>query len=368
MCGDCHGELGWGRDVFFEHDLTRFPLLGLHAVIACEQCHANPRFKDAEIVCSWLSHRRRRPPGESRKYLRTLPQPERMESVAFRSWQGNGFRIERCARGDRLPRLPWVRCRPGCDDGRMLGMSRPGRPPFRRISVWTASVATVIHRGPTWRRSGELQGRGCDDEESEGFGLAIAMASTVLLMGAPPLRAAPPSDFDHLRTAISAHGIPRACSVRGLPSAGCLEGDAAPLRGMPRRRRWPSSRRGCPPTTSRRPRTAATATSPRPGRSHGSITAAFRRTVSSATMVLRRKGKSCVSSCPAPTIVDPAIARCRGRPPCSITRSARAIARSRAATMANRSILEGKPDGDCVDTFPEPGDHIPSIRARPATT
>jgi hypothetical protein len=51
-CGDCHGELGWDRDVFFEHDLTRFPLLGLHAVIACEQCHANPRFKDAEIDCA----------------------------------------------------------------------------------------------------------------------------------------------------------------------------------------------------------------------------------------------------------------------------------------------------------------------------
>jgi hypothetical protein len=51
-CVDCHGELGWGRDVFFEHDLTRLPLLGLHAVIACEQCHATPRFKDAEIVCS----------------------------------------------------------------------------------------------------------------------------------------------------------------------------------------------------------------------------------------------------------------------------------------------------------------------------
>lgn len=51
-CGICHGELDWGHDVFFEHDLTRLPLLGLHAVIACEQCHATPRFKDAEIVCS----------------------------------------------------------------------------------------------------------------------------------------------------------------------------------------------------------------------------------------------------------------------------------------------------------------------------
>jgi len=51
-CGDCHGEDAWGQDVFFEHDLTDFPLLGLHAVTGCEQCHATLRFKDAEIVCS----------------------------------------------------------------------------------------------------------------------------------------------------------------------------------------------------------------------------------------------------------------------------------------------------------------------------
>jgi len=51
-CGECHGEEDWGRGVFFEHDLTRMPLLGLHAVVACEQCHATPRFRDAKVDCS----------------------------------------------------------------------------------------------------------------------------------------------------------------------------------------------------------------------------------------------------------------------------------------------------------------------------
>jgi len=51
-CGDCHGERSWAQDVFFEHDLTRLPLLGLHAVVACEQCHATSKFKDEEIDCS----------------------------------------------------------------------------------------------------------------------------------------------------------------------------------------------------------------------------------------------------------------------------------------------------------------------------
>jgi hypothetical protein len=50
-CGDCHAEVAWGHEVFFEHDLTRLPLLGMHAVVACEQCHATPRFKDAELDC-----------------------------------------------------------------------------------------------------------------------------------------------------------------------------------------------------------------------------------------------------------------------------------------------------------------------------
>jgi hypothetical protein len=50
-CSECHNEHGWTHQVFFEHDLSRFPLLGLHAVSACEECHATPRFQDAAIDC-----------------------------------------------------------------------------------------------------------------------------------------------------------------------------------------------------------------------------------------------------------------------------------------------------------------------------
>ena len=51
LCGKCHDESGWTDRVFFDHDLTRFPLLGLHAVSMCEQCHLAPRYKDAELEC-----------------------------------------------------------------------------------------------------------------------------------------------------------------------------------------------------------------------------------------------------------------------------------------------------------------------------
>jgi hypothetical protein len=51
-CGRCHGETRWAEHVAFDHDLTRFPLLGLHAAVACEECHPTARFQDAETACS----------------------------------------------------------------------------------------------------------------------------------------------------------------------------------------------------------------------------------------------------------------------------------------------------------------------------
>jgi hypothetical protein len=50
-CEDCHNEVAWAHPIFFEHDISRFPLLGIHAVTACEQCHATPRFKDTSREC-----------------------------------------------------------------------------------------------------------------------------------------------------------------------------------------------------------------------------------------------------------------------------------------------------------------------------
>jgi Zn finger protein HypA/HybF involved in hydrogenase expression len=50
-CAYCHNEKGWTERVFFEHDLTRFPLIGIHSVTACESCHLNAEFKKADIEC-----------------------------------------------------------------------------------------------------------------------------------------------------------------------------------------------------------------------------------------------------------------------------------------------------------------------------
>jgi len=50
-CDQCHVADKWRGDVRFDHDLTDFPLLGLHTVVACERCHLTLRYKDAKTDC-----------------------------------------------------------------------------------------------------------------------------------------------------------------------------------------------------------------------------------------------------------------------------------------------------------------------------
>ena len=51
QCADCHNEESWSGKVAFDHDLANFPLLGAHATVACEECHASGNFKDAKVSC-----------------------------------------------------------------------------------------------------------------------------------------------------------------------------------------------------------------------------------------------------------------------------------------------------------------------------
>lgn len=51
-CGACHDERAWEGEVSFDHELTRFPLLGLHALASCEECHQSSRFRDTDAQCA----------------------------------------------------------------------------------------------------------------------------------------------------------------------------------------------------------------------------------------------------------------------------------------------------------------------------
>jgi len=50
-CASCHQESGWVIDVLFDHGLTSFPLIGLHAIAPCEACHLSPEFTNTPGKC-----------------------------------------------------------------------------------------------------------------------------------------------------------------------------------------------------------------------------------------------------------------------------------------------------------------------------
>jgi len=50
-CSQCHNTKDWHSKVIFEHDLSGFPLSGLHAITACDDCHATKSYKDAPKKC-----------------------------------------------------------------------------------------------------------------------------------------------------------------------------------------------------------------------------------------------------------------------------------------------------------------------------
>ena len=51
QCANCHSETDWSDPVFFDHDLTAFPLLGKHASVTCNDCHETQAYKEAETSC-----------------------------------------------------------------------------------------------------------------------------------------------------------------------------------------------------------------------------------------------------------------------------------------------------------------------------
>ena len=52
QCQDCHGSENWAESIRFNHDLTHFPLLGMHAIAACDSCHGSGEYEQIESTCS----------------------------------------------------------------------------------------------------------------------------------------------------------------------------------------------------------------------------------------------------------------------------------------------------------------------------
>jgi len=49
-CGNCHNERDW-KQTKFDHDKTRFPLLGKHRAAKCDACHKDQNFKQTPSGC-----------------------------------------------------------------------------------------------------------------------------------------------------------------------------------------------------------------------------------------------------------------------------------------------------------------------------
>jgi hypothetical protein len=50
-CAGCHKPTKWD-DANFDHNLSNFPLTGLHVDLACEKCHINAQFAGLSTACS----------------------------------------------------------------------------------------------------------------------------------------------------------------------------------------------------------------------------------------------------------------------------------------------------------------------------
>lgn len=52
QCANCHNDKGWKNNVQFEHDLSHFPLIGMHAAVACNECHLTTQYNATPNACN----------------------------------------------------------------------------------------------------------------------------------------------------------------------------------------------------------------------------------------------------------------------------------------------------------------------------
>lgn len=75
-CASCHGTETWRKDVLFDHDLTNFPLVGLHVAVPCHQCHTAPSFKGVATGCNDCHARDDRHKGKLGKDCESCHSPD----------------------------------------------------------------------------------------------------------------------------------------------------------------------------------------------------------------------------------------------------------------------------------------------------
>lgn len=141
-CASCHGVTAWRPVERFQHDKTRFPLVGKHAQVKCDDCHVG------EVAGAPL-----RPPPPPVPTFQALVPASRPPP-----FRGAGFGKVEPSRGDALPS-----CRACHDNPHRTGAGAFGR-------------CEDCHTAHDWKNSGEVARGASFDHATTGFPLAGAHA------------------------------------------------------------------------------------------------------------------------------------------------------------------------------------------------
>ena len=92
-CAHCHGVETWRKGMSFDHDLTQFPLVGLHVAVPCHACHASPSFKGAARDCLGCHQRDDRHKGSLGKDCESCHSPNGWGHWLFDHAKVTGFAL-----------------------------------------------------------------------------------------------------------------------------------------------------------------------------------------------------------------------------------------------------------------------------------
>lgn len=92
-CAKCHGVDGWRSNVVFDHDLTEFPLVGLHAAVPCHECHAVATYAGIDQDCYGCHQREDRHKGGLGRDCEACHSPNGWRLWQFDHEKAGGFAL-----------------------------------------------------------------------------------------------------------------------------------------------------------------------------------------------------------------------------------------------------------------------------------
>ena len=153
-CDACHGQQSFRTGLVFDHDLTKFPLLGLHRIVSCAQCHATMAYQAAPLTCDGCHARDDVHKGGLGKKCESCHSPNGWRALDFRSRHADPLPAARCASQAHMRRLPPRAAGHGEDILAMRSLPPQGRPAPRPVR---RTVRPVPYRRLLERRADAMR-------------------------------------------------------------------------------------------------------------------------------------------------------------------------------------------------------------------